>query len=94
MYLGGSVRKVGIRQSKQYSGEYFDAAVQPGKPPHRPGQIVPAQGAQQLFQRGLVEAAGQVHLLEFGLYLFHRHQNLVCAGREALPLLEVEQAQD
>ena len=55
-YLGGSVREVGIRQSEQYSGEYFDAAVQPGKPSHRPGQIVPAQGAQQLFQRGLVEA--------------------------------------
>ena len=32
--------------------------------------------------------------MEFGLHFFHRHQHLIGAGREALPLLEVEQAQD
>ena len=31
--------------------------------------------------------------MQFGLHFFHRDQNLVCAGREALPLLQVEQAQ-
>ena len=37
---------------------------------------------------------GRFSLLEFSLHLFRPSPDLVGAGREALPLLEVEQAQD
>ena len=87
--LSGSVCAVGVRQSKQYSGEYFNAAVQTGEPPHRPGQIVPAQGAQQPLEGGLVEAAGEIHLLKLGLHLLDGHKHLIGAGGKALPLLEI-----
>ena len=41
----------------------------------------------------LIQLAGQVHLLQLCLHLFHRDQHLVCAGGKAFPLLQVQKPQ-